>query len=55
MATSTFAKQFSVPSKKADAFVNEMKKAVSPTLNSNFKSNLVHEKELRSNLEKALK
>lgn len=32
MATSTFTKQFSVEKKKADEFVSEMTKKVTPTL-----------------------
>ena len=41
MATSTFTKQFSVEKKKANEFVAEMSKKVTPTLQPNFKSNLV--------------
>ncbi len=57
MATSTFGKQFTVRQEKADDFVNEMTKAVTPTLKSDFHSNLVHltqEKDLKDNLLKAL-
>lgn len=41
MATSTFTKQFSVEKKKANEFVAEMSKKVTPTLQPNFKSSLV--------------
>ncbi len=41
MATSTFTKQFYVDKKKADEFVAEMSKKVTPTLQPDFKSNLV--------------
>lgn len=57
MATSTFGKQFTVRQEKADDFVNEMTKAVAPTLKNDFHSNLVHltqEKDLKDNLLKAL-
>lgn len=55
MATSTFGKKFAVKPKKASDFVNEMTKTVAPTLRSGFRSNLVHEKDLRDSLLKALK
>lgn len=55
MATSTFGKQFTVKSDKANDFVREMTKKVAPTLKSDFKSNLMHEKDLKSALQKALK
>lgn len=42
MATSTFTKQFSVGRKKADEFVSEMTKTPMPTLQPDFKPNLVH-------------
>lgn len=42
MATSTFTKQFSVEQKKASEFVKEMSKVVVPTLQPDFKPNLVH-------------
>ena len=42
MATSTFTKQFSVEKKKANEFVTEMSKKVTPTLQPDFKSNLVN-------------
>lgn len=41
MATSTFTKQFSVEKKKANEFVAEMSKKVTPTLQPDFKPNLV--------------
>ena len=41
MAASTFTKQFSVERKKANEFVAEMSKKVTPTLQPDFKSNLV--------------
>jgi len=55
MATSTFGKQFTVRPEKVSEFVKEMTKTVAPTLRSDFRSNLAHEKDLRSNLLKALK
>ena len=55
MATSTFGKQFTVNPKKANDFVKEMTKKVTPTVKSDFRSNLMHEKDLRSNLQKALR
>lgn len=55
MATSTFGKQFVVKPEKADDFVKEMTKAVTPTLKKSFLSHLTHEKDLKENLEKALK
>lgn len=55
MATSTFGKQFSVKPEKAEEFVHEMTKKVAPTLKRDFHSNLVHEKDVRSSLLKALK
>ncbi len=57
MATSTFSKQFAVKPEKANEFVKEMTKAVTPTLRRDFRSNLVHlsqEKEIKDNLLKAL-
>lgn len=57
MATSTFGRKFSVTPSKAAEFVNEMTKAVTPTLPTNFQSNLVNlsqDKVLKSNLMKAL-
>ena len=54
MATSTFGKQFKVKQEKAVGFVNEMTKKVAPTLKKNFKSNMVHEKDLEEALRKAL-
>lgn len=58
MATSTFGKQFAVRKDKAKEFVDEMTKAVTPTLRKNFRSrmvNLVLDKKVQENLEKALK
>lgn len=55
MATSTFGKQFKVKHEKAKGFVHEMTRKVTPTLKSDFKSNLVHEKDLKDLLQKALK
>lgn len=55
MATSTFGKRFAVRSCKANEFVNEMTKSVPPTLKKDFRSKLVHEKDLRKDLLKALK
>lgn len=57
MATSTFIKQFSVKRKKASEFVDEMSKTAMPTLQPDFKSNLVHlpqDKELKKNILAAL-
>lgn len=57
MATSTFGKQFAVRPEKVTEFVNEMSKAVAPTLRNGFHSNLVHltqEEDLKDNLLKAL-
>lgn len=57
MATSTFGKQFFVTPEKTTDFVNEMTKAVTPTLQKDFQSNLVHlaqEHDLRNNLLEAL-
>ncbi|MCC8050104.1 MAG: hypothetical protein LIO99_13105 [Clostridiales bacterium] len=57
MATSTFGKQFIVKSEKADDFIREMNSSVTPTLGSNFHSQLVHlteEQELKYDLRKAL-
>lgn len=42
MATSTFGKQFLVQPDKADEFVKEMTRAVTPTLKKGFTSNLAH-------------
>lgn len=55
MATSTFGKQFSVKPEKAEEFVHEMTKKVTPTLKRDFHSNFTHEKDARSSLLKALK
>lgn len=57
MATSTFAKQFAVEPEKVTEFVNEMSKAVTPTLQNSFHSCSVHlaqDVELREMLSKAL-
>lgn len=57
MATSTFSKQFSVRPEKVAEFVNEMSRAVTPTLQKSFHSNAVHlsqEEDLREKLSKAL-
>ncbi|MCX4341870.1 MAG: hypothetical protein OSJ72_19875 [Lachnospiraceae bacterium] len=57
MATSTFTKQFSVEKKKANEFVLEMSKKVTPTLQPDFQPNLVHlsqDGELRENILAAL-
>lgn len=55
MATSTFAKEFKVTPEKSKGFVKEMTRKVAPTLKSNFESRLVHEKDLKDTLQKALK
>lgn len=57
MATSTFTKQFSVEKKKANEFVSEMSKKGAPTLQLDFKPNLVRlsqDSELRENILAAL-
>lgn len=57
MATSTFGKQFAVRSEKATEFVDEMSKAVAPTLQKEFRSKSVHlsqDKVLKENLLKVL-
>lgn len=57
MATSSFCKHFSVRPEKANDFVKEMKKPVSPTLDKDFRSNFTHVtqgSELRENILKAL-
>ena len=57
MATSTFGKQFTVKPEKANEFVREMTKAVTPTLRKDFHSNLAHltqEKTLKDSLSNAL-
>lgn len=57
MATSTFSKQFFVTPENTAEFVNEMTKAVTPTLQKDFQSNLVHlaqEPNLKNNLLEAL-
>ena len=57
MATSTLGKQFFVKPEKAAEFVDEMSKAVPPTLTKDFGSNLVHlpqESDLKEKLKKAL-
>ena len=55
MATSTFDKQFVVKKDRSSNFVKEMSKTAAPTLKKSFQSHLVHEKDLREQLEKALK
>lgn len=55
MATSTFGKQFAVKPEKANSFVREMTKKVTPTLKRDFHSNFTHEKDVRDDLLKALK
>ena len=57
MATSTFSKNFAVKQDMAKDFVMEMKKAVAPTLQRNFQSNLSHlnsETDLRKSVLRAL-
>lgn len=57
MATSTFTKQFAVEKKKANEFVAEMSKKVTPTLQPDFKPNLVRlsqDGELRKDILAAL-
>ncbi len=58
MATSTFGKKFVVRKSNANSFVEEMTKAVTPTLPKGFRSktvNLAQEKRLQAILEKVLK
>jgi len=55
MATSTFAKEFKVRPEKSKGFVNEMARKVSPTLRSDFESQLMHEKDLKDVLRETLK
>lgn len=57
MATSTFTKQFSVDKKKANEFAAEMTKKATPTLQPDFKPNLVRlsqDRELKKNVLAAL-
>lgn len=57
MATSSFGKQFTVQREKATDFVEEMTKAVTPTLRSDFQSrlaNLSQDKDLKTVIERAL-
>lgn len=57
MATSSFARNFTVKSEKATEFVNEMLKEVPLTLNKDFQSKLVNlpqEKDLKEKLREAL-
>lgn len=57
MATSTFGKQFAVSREKSEEFVEQMTRAVPPTLKRNFNSNLVHlpqREDLRENLKEVL-
>ena len=54
MATSTFAKEFKVRPEKSKGFVNEMARKVSPTLRSDFESQLMHEKDLKDVLRETL-
>lgn len=54
MATSTFDKKFAVLPNKANEFIKEMTKKVSPTLPSGFKSNFKHDKDIKNYLKKAL-
>ena len=55
MATSTFGKEFRVEPEKANGFVHEMTRKVTPTLRKDFKSKFTHEEELQDVLRKALK
>lgn len=55
MATSTFAKEFKVKPEKSKGFVHEMTRKVAPTLEKDFESRLMHEKDLKDALQKALK
>lgn len=57
MATSTFGKQFTLRQGKEKEFVAEMTRAVTPTLQKDFQSNLVplsQKKNLKNNLLEAL-
>lgn len=55
MATSTFGKQFMIKKEKAEEFAKEMTQTASPTLNVDFNSALVYEKDYRTSLLRALK
>lgn len=55
MATSTFAKEFKVKSEKSKGFVDEMTKKAPPTLKGDFESQLMHAKDLKEALYRALK
>lgn len=55
MATSTFGKQFAVGKDNVKEFVDEMTQKAAPTLSKNFHSNLVHEKDYKDILLKALR
>lgn len=55
MATSTFGKEFKVKSEKAKGFAYEMTRRVAPTLNKDFKTNFVHEENMKDILQKVLK
>lgn len=57
MATSSFGKQFTVQREKTKDFVEEMAKAVTPTLRGDFQSrfaNLSQDKDLKAVIGKAL-
>lgn len=57
MATSSFGKQFTVQREKTTDFVEEMTKAVTPTLPGGFQSrlaNLSQDKDLKTVIEKVL-
>ena len=55
MATSTFAKSFSLESTKVNEFVKETRREVSPTIKKDFQSKLVRENDVKVNLLKALR
>ena len=56
MATSTFNKEFKLKNtKEANSFADAMSAVVSPTLKKDFNSSMKSEKEVRKQLEKALK
>ncbi len=56
MATSTFNKEFKLKNtKEANSFADAMSASVSPTIKKGFNSSMKSEKEVRKQLEKALK
>lgn len=54
MAASSFGSNFKVSKEKVNEFVHEMKRKVPPTLNRDFHSRFVREKEIRPALLRAI-